>query len=78
MSAGFERLHSALHVPLKHLPVLAVLAFRQPPGHEVTTVLPLILDTSNTSNTSNTSKDRNRKSDQSCQKRYPLKNTPEG
>lgn len=45
MAAGFERLHSALHVPLEHLPILTVLAFRQPPGHEMTTVLPLILHT---------------------------------
>lgn len=43
MTAGFECLHSALHVPLKHLSVLTVLAFCQPPGHEMTTVLPLIL-----------------------------------
>lgn len=43
MTAGFERLHPALHVPLKHLSILTVLAFCQPPGHEMTTVLPLIL-----------------------------------
>ena len=42
VSAGFKRLHAALHVPLKHLPVLTLLL---PQRHEVTAVVGLILDT---------------------------------
>lgn len=42
VSDGFERLHAALHVPLKHLPVLPLLLAQR---HEVTAVVGLILDT---------------------------------
>lgn len=42
---GFERLHAAPHVPLKHLPVLALFL---PQRHEVTAVVGLILNTNNT------------------------------
>ena len=42
VAGGFERLHAAPHVPLKHLPVLALLLSQR---HEVTAVLGLILNT---------------------------------
>ena len=41
VSGGFERLHAALHVPLKHLPILTLLL---PQRHEVTAVVRLILN----------------------------------
>lgn len=46
VSGGFEGLHAAPHVPLKHLPVLALLL---PQRHEVTTVVGLILNIEDTS-----------------------------
>lgn len=45
VSGGFERLHAAPHVPLKHLPVLTLLL---PQRHEVSAVVGLILKFSDT------------------------------